>query len=90
MNQYVVYALTRQAEAMHALVATTPAERQEARQRWDDLRKRLGSHPTDEAVRAALHSREPVEPEPDLSPAARDLILRLEGNPATADAELHK
>ena len=71
-------------------VYSTPTERQEARQRWDDLRKRLRAHPTDEAVSAALRSREPVEPEPDLSPAARDLILRLEGNPATADAELHR
>ena len=79
MNQYLVYALTRQVGMLYDLAATTPAERQEERRRWEDLRKRLSPPATTEVVCAALDSREPVAPESDLSPAARELIQRLEG-----------
>lgn len=77
MNQYVVYALTRQAGMLYDLVPTTTAERQAERQRWEELRERLESRRTGDAVRAALESREVVEPEPDLSPAARALSRQL-------------
>ena len=79
MNQYVVYALTRQAGMLYDLSSTTPAERQEERRRWEEMRKRLGPPLTADAVRAALARRDPVAPEAELSPAAGDLIRRLEG-----------
>ncbi|MBE2293411.1 MAG: toxin-antitoxin system HicB family antitoxin [Phycisphaerales bacterium] len=83
MNQYVVYALTRQTGILYDLVATTPTERRAERQRWEELRQRLGTPASAEAVRTALMSREPVEPEPDLSPAARELMHRLENGQST-------
>lgn len=78
MNQYVVYALTRQAGMLYELVPTTATERQEERQRWEALRERLESRYTADAVRVALQDREVVEPEPDLSPSARALGAQLE------------
>ena len=78
MNQYVVYALTRQAGMLYDLAPTTAAERQAERKRWEELRERLESRYTMDAVRDALQSREAVAPEPDLSPAARALSRQLE------------
>lgn len=78
MNQYIVYALTRQAGMLYDLIPTTAAERQAEHQRWSELRNRLDALPTTAAVRIALESREMVEPEPDLSPAARTLNRRIE------------
>ncbi len=84
MNQYVVYALTRQAGMLDNLVPTSDAERKADRQRWESLRERLDSRYTTDQVRAALQSREVVEPEPDLSPAARALSKQLEEEAPTA------
>ena len=78
MNQYVVYALTRQAGMLYDPVPATAAERQAERQRWEDLRERLESRYSADAVREALQSREVVEPESGLSPAARALSRRFE------------
>lgn len=84
MNQYVVYALTRQTGMLDNLVPTSDAERQADRQRWELLRERLDSRYTTDQVRAALQSREVVEPEPALSPAARALSKQLEEEALTA------
>lgn len=59
-------------------IPTSAAERKANRQRWESLRERLDSRYTTDQVRAALQSREVVEPEPDLSLAARALSKQLE------------
>jgi hypothetical protein len=65
-------------------VPTSDAERQADRQRWESLRERLDSRYTTDQVRAALQGRDVVEPEPDLSPAARALSQQLEEEALTA------
>ncbi len=63
---------------LYDLVPTTAVERQAERQQWEEVRERLESRYSADAVRDALQSREAVAPEPDLSPAARTLSRQLE------------
>lgn len=80
LNQYLVYALTRQIAPAYTIVAASPEEVQQQREQFDALLRSLRRASPDE-IRAAMDERELVEPEPELDPelAAR---LRLRINEA--------
>ena len=78
------YTETMNDATLHDFIPTTAAERQAERQRWEELRERLESRYTADAVRDALQSREAVAPEPALSSAARALSKQLEEEALTA------
>jgi len=67
LNQYIVYALTRQA-ASADLIGTVPeGEIDQQKQSFQALLQQLGqASPTQ--IESALAGREMVEPEPELSP----------------------
>lgn len=79
INQYVVYALTRQLTPAYTCRVTPEAEIAEQRAQYGALRARLGTA-SPEAVQEALDAREVVEPDPDLDPGdvarLRDAIAR--------------
>ncbi|MBN1659017.1 MAG: toxin-antitoxin system HicB family antitoxin [Anaerolineae bacterium] len=73
LNQYLVYALTRQVSSAYTVTAISEHAVQEQREAYEALRQRLGSA-TDDQVQAVLAQREHVEPEPELDP---QLMSRL-------------
>lgn len=74
LNQYIVYALTRQAVSSHTiqLIPRTVIERQQ--QEFQQLIQHLGTAASAE-ITSALAEREPTEPEADLDV---DVIERLQ------------
>ncbi|MBD2428483.1 YlcI/YnfO family protein [Phormidium sp. FACHB-1136] len=66
LNQYIVYALTRQAALVHGIQVVPQAEVEQQRQALEALIKQLGSASLAE-VEAVLATRENTEPEADLS-----------------------
>lgn len=79
LNQYVVYALTRQMTPVNTIRVTPESEIAEQRVRYDALRARLGKA-SPAVVQEALDAREVVNPDPDLDPGdvarLRDAIAR--------------
>lgn len=65
LNQYIVYALTRQAALVHGIQVVPQAE-VEQQQALDALIQQLGQAPSAE-IEAVLATRENTEPEADLS-----------------------
>lgn len=74
LNQYIVYALTRQAALAHALQVVPEAEVEQQQQSFQLLIKQLGQASSAE-IQAVLATREQTEPEADLS---SDVIARLQ------------
>jgi hypothetical protein len=66
LNQYVIYALTRQTTLAYTIVAVSDAEVKQQQQAFQLLKKKLGQASNDE-IELALATRELVEPEPELS-----------------------
>ena len=67
LNQYLVYALTRQVASGYRVTAVPESAIREQREAYQVLRQKLGSASDDE-VRQVLAEREIVAPEPDLDP----------------------
>jgi uncharacterized protein (DUF1778 family) len=74
LNQYIVYALTRQATQAYVVQQVPETEIQEQQQAFDALlQKRPKSSPTE--IAAVLAQREIVAPEPELTP---EIIQQLQ------------
>lgn len=67
LNQYLVYALTRQVASGYRVTVLPERAVREQREAYQVLRHKLGSASDDE-VRQVLAGREKVAPEPDLDP----------------------
>ena len=74
LNQYIVYALTRQAALAHTLQVVPEAEVEQQQQAFQLLIQQLGQAPPVE-IDSVLATREQAEPESDLS---SDVITRLQ------------
>lgn len=73
LNQYIVYALTRQAALAPAIQVVPQPEVERQQQAFQSLIKQLGQASSTE-LESVLASREQTEPEADLS---ADVISRL-------------
>ena len=73
LNQYLVYALTRQVASDYTVVALSPEAVQQQREQFEALLQRLRAASPEE-IADAMAERELVPPEPDLDP---DLVQRL-------------
>jgi uncharacterized protein (DUF1778 family) len=74
LNQYIVYALTRQAALAHAIQVVPEAEVEQQQQSFQLLIKQLGQASSAE-IESVLATREQTEPEADLS---SDVVARLQ------------
>jgi HicB family len=74
LNQYIVYALTRQTTLACTVVAVSDAEVKQQQQAFQLLKQKLGKASSEE-IELALATRELVEPEPELS---ADVIALLQ------------
>jgi len=74
LNQYIVYALTRQAALAHALQVVPEAEVEQQQQAFQLLIKQLGQASSVE-IDSVLATREQAEPESDLG---SDVVARLQ------------
>jgi HicB family len=66
LNQYIVYALTRQTTLAYTVVAVSDAEVKQQKQAFQSLINKFGQA-SDEEIKSVLATRELVEPEPELS-----------------------
>jgi predicted HicB family RNase H-like nuclease len=74
LNQYIVYALTRQVTAVEGIERVPEAEVSQQQQAFNHLLQQLGEVSSAE-VEAALNQREQVKPEAELSP---EVIARFQ------------
>jgi predicted HicB family RNase H-like nuclease len=74
LNQYIVYALTRQAALSYAIQVVPEAEVERQQQRFELLIKQLGQASSSE-IESVLAAREQIEPEAELS---SDVAARLQ------------
>jgi len=74
LNQYIVYALTRQAALAYAIQVVPEAEVEQQQQAFQLLIKQLGQASSAE-IESVLATREQTEPEADLS---SDVVARLQ------------
>ncbi len=74
LNQYIVYALTRQAVLAHAIQVVPQAEVEQQQQAFQLLIKQLGQALPAE-IQSVLATREQTEPEVELS---SDVVARLQ------------
>jgi predicted HicB family RNase H-like nuclease len=74
LNQYIVYALTRQVVSAYTIQATPIEEVNQQQQAFQALRQELGQASSVE-VESVLAQREVVRPEPELSP---EIIARFQ------------
>lgn len=73
LNQYIVYALTRQLSSAYIVEAVSPEDIAKQRESFDKLLAQLKTVDM-EGIERVLDRREVVEPEPELTP---DVINRL-------------
>ena len=66
LNQYIVYALTRQTTLAYTVLTVSDAEVKQQQLVFQSLREKLGQASDDE-IESILATRELVEPEPELS-----------------------
>jgi hypothetical protein len=76
LNQYIVYALTRQMTQGYRLRIVPETERKQQRAEYRALRERLGAPATQAQAEKFLARRQPVEPEADLPPEIVDRLQR--------------
>jgi uncharacterized protein (DUF1778 family) len=74
LNQYIVYALTRQAVSTHEIQIVPEVEVEQQKQAFQSLLKQLGQVSPNE-IEAVLAAREQVDAEAELSP---DVVARLQ------------
>jgi len=74
LNQYIVYALTRQAALAYAIQVVPESEVEQQQQSFRLLIKQLGQASSAE-IQSVLATREQTEPEADLS---SDVVARLQ------------
>jgi hypothetical protein len=74
LNQYIVYALTRQASLNYRIQVVSESEVEQQRQMFKLLLEQLGQATRSE-ISSALATREPVEPDVGLS---ADIVARIQ------------
>jgi hypothetical protein len=74
LNQYIVYALTRQVTLAYTVQATSLEEVHQQQQAFQALLEDLGQASSSE-VKAVLNKREVVQPEAELSP---EIVARFQ------------
>ncbi|WP_416668282.1 YlcI/YnfO family protein [Egbenema bharatensis] len=74
LNQYIVYALTRQVALAYTVQATSGEDVQQQQQAFQALLNELGQATTME-VKSVLDQREEVQPEAELNP---EMIARFQ------------
>ena len=70
LNQYIVYALTRQTTLAYTVQEVPKAKMEEDRASFEKLLKGLGSQVTEEKVEQILAERDVVEPDSELEQKA--------------------
>ena len=70
LNQYIVYALTRQTTLAYTVQGVSKKKMEEDRASFEKLLKGLGSQAAEEKVEQVLAEREVVEPDTDLEQKA--------------------
>ncbi|MGL5795641.1 MAG: toxin-antitoxin system HicB family antitoxin [Waterburya sp.] len=73
LNQYIVYALTRQVDSAYTVEVISKEEREQQKKNFDNLMAQLRTADEKEIERV-LSQREVVQPEPELTP---EIINRL-------------
>ena len=73
LNQYIVYALTRQVSSAYTVEAISQENIAQQQEKFNNLLAQLGTA-DEEEIENILAQREIVEPEPELTP---DVIVRL-------------
>lgn len=73
LNQYIVYALTRQATLAYTVQQVPERAAREQRAAYTALLQSLGNA-TAEEIAAALDARDPAEPEAELTPEILDAV----------------
>lgn len=73
LNQYIVYALTRQVDSAYTVEVISKEEREQQKKNFDNLIMQLRTADEKEIERV-LSQREVVQPEPELTP---EIINRL-------------
>jgi hypothetical protein len=73
LNQYIVYALTRQASLNYRIQVISESEVEQQQQMFKLLLQQLGQSPPSE-ISSALAEREPVDPDVGLS---ADVVARI-------------
>lgn len=76
LNQYIVYALTRQVTQGYRLRIVPETERKRQHAEYRALRERLDAPATETQAETFLARREPVEAEVDLPPGVADRLRR--------------
>lgn len=84
LNQYVLYALTRQVTDGYVIQRLTPDEVAKQAMDFAARRARWGAATSDKTVDQILAEREIAEPEPDLTP---DLVAKLRARIAAAQQQ---
>jgi predicted HicB family RNase H-like nuclease len=74
LNQYIVYALTRQTALAYAIQVVPESEVEQQEQSFQLLVKQLGQASSAE-IQSVLATREQIEPEADLS---SDIVARIQ------------
>jgi HicB family len=75
LNQYIVYALTRQATLAYTVVTVSEAEVKQQQLAFQSLLTKKLGHASSDEIESVLATRELVEPEPELS---ADVIALLQ------------
>lgn len=73
LNQYIVYALTKQVSAAYTVQATSKEDRELQQENFNKLRSQLKKADPKE-IEKILSQREIVEPEPELTPQIIDRL----------------
>jgi len=73
LNQYIVYALTRQVTSAYSIQAITEVEVEQQKQSFEILTKNFGKASSAQ-IEAILSERDRVEPEAELSSETIDLL----------------
>jgi len=81
LAQYIVYALTRQANNGYFVHVASPEEIEQQRQQFAALLETWGNAASEEDVDAFLAAREIAEPEPELTP---ELVSKVQARIAAA------
>lgn len=81
LNQYIVYALTRQVTSGYVVQRMSPEEVQKQEEEFIALRARWGALASDKEVDQILAEREIAEPEPELTP---ELVAKVQARIAAA------
>lgn len=83
LNQYIVYALTRQVASNYTMIVTKQVDREKQHQEFDELLAQLGQASTTQ-IEKTLSQREQVKPENELTPEILNQFQQLLHNQSSS------